>query len=177
MIYQLLHDLKRYWGDKDSLVPEEKDLLQRLTKALPTMLCERSCEQLAPGEVLVRICPDTRRQVLVCHNGDGQCACLHNGTIEEDATDVKLWLQTEGQEANGNRQALEALVDLAYNAGADGLWAERDSREVVNELIAWAFEFVHETAETDWCATDYITAIDNFYAAKKSGICKEDGTE
>ena len=101
MIYQLLHDLKRYWGDKDSLVPEEKDLLQRLTKALPTILCERSCEQLAPGEVLVRICPDTRRQVLVCHNGDGQCACLHNGTIEEDAADVKLWLQTEGREANG----------------------------------------------------------------------------
>lgn len=152
-------------------------MLQRLTKALPTILCERSCEQLAPGEVLVRICPDTRRQVLVCHNGDGQCACLHNGTIEEDAADVKLWLQTEGREANGNRQALEALVDLAYNAGADGLWAERDSREVVNELIAWAFEFVHETADTDWCATDYITAIDNFYAAKKGEIYKEDGTE
>ena len=177
MIYQLLNDLKRYWSDKESLAPEEKDLLQRLTKALPTILCERSCEQLAPGEVLVRICPDTRRQVLVCHNGDGQCACLHNGTIEEDAADVKLWLQTEGREANGNRQALEALVDLAYNAGADGLWAERDSREVVNELIAWAFEFVHETADTDWCATDYITAIDNFYAAKKGEIYKEDGTE
>lgn len=96
MIYQLLNDLKRYWSDKESLAPEEKEMLQRLTKALPAMLCEQSCEQLAPGEVLVRICPDTRRQVLVCHNGDGQCVCLHNGTIEEDAADVELWLQTEG---------------------------------------------------------------------------------
>ena len=76
MIYQLLNDLKRYWSDKESLAPEEKEMLQRLTKALPAMLCEQSCEQLAPGEVLVRICPDTRRQVLVCHNGDGQCVCL-----------------------------------------------------------------------------------------------------
>ena len=88
MIYQLLNDLKRYWSDKESLAPEEKEMLQRLTKALPAMLCEQSCEQLAPGEVLVRICPDTRRQVLVCHNGDGQCVCLHNGTIEEDAAAV-----------------------------------------------------------------------------------------
>ena len=49
MIYQLLNDLKRYWSDKESLAPEEKEMLQRLTKALPAMLCEQSCEQLAPG--------------------------------------------------------------------------------------------------------------------------------
>ena len=42
MIYQLLNDLKRYWSDKESLAPEEKEMLQRLTKALPAMLCEQS---------------------------------------------------------------------------------------------------------------------------------------
>ena len=35
MIYQLLNDLKRYWSDKESLAPEEKEMLQPLTKCHP----------------------------------------------------------------------------------------------------------------------------------------------
>ncbi len=73
----------------------------------------------------------------VCHNGNGQCLCLHNGTTEEDAVDVDLWLRSN---------------DLAYNAGADNLWEDRDSRAVNAEIVQWAEEFETEHAGTDWDA-------------------------
>ena len=83
------------------------------------MLNGRDTETLAANELLVRICPDTKRPVLVCHNGNGQCLCLHNETTEEDAVDVDLWLRSNGRECNGYNKLQEAVVDLAYNAGAD----------------------------------------------------------
>ena len=44
-------------------------------------------------------------------------------TTEEDAVDVDLWLRSNGRECNGYNKLQEAVVDLAYNAGADNLWA------------------------------------------------------
>ena len=60
----------------------------------------------------------------------------------------------------------EAVVDLAYNAGADNLWEDRDSRAVNAEIVQWAEEFETEHAGTDWDAEDYFLAIDRFYKEK-----------
>ena len=141
-------------------------ILSLVSHALPAMLNGHDTETLAANELLVRICPDTKRPVLVCHNGNGQCLCLHNGTTEEDAVDVDLWLRSNGRECNGYNKLQEAVVDLAYNAGADNLWEDRDSRAVNAEIVQWAEEFETEHAGTDWDAEDYFLAIDRFYKEK-----------
>ena len=91
---------------------------------------------------------------------------MHNGTTEEDAIDVDLWLRSNGRECNGYNKLQEAVVDLAYNAGADNLWEDMDSRAVNAEIVRWAEEFETEHAGTDWDAGDYFLAIDGFYRKK-----------
>lgn len=170
MIYNLLEDIRRRLEAKVSRTAEEEETLGRISLALPRTRRDGDAELLMPGEVLVRICPDTRRPVLVCYDDNGQCACLHNETVEEDATDVRRWLSSLGRECNGNRKLLEAVVDLAYNAGADKLWDERDSRAVVSKIIRWAGEFETAHAGTDWNGEDYLLAIDRFYQEKISDL-------
>ena len=167
MIYNLLKDIQRQLEAKQSRTEEEQETLSRINQALPTMLNGRDTETLAPNELLVRICPDTKWPVLVCHNGNGQCLCLHNGTTEEDAVDVDLWLRSNGRECNGYNKLQETVVDLAYNAGADNLWEDRDSRAVNAEIVRWAEEFETGHAGTDWGAEDYFLAIDRFYREKR----------
>lgn len=170
MIYDLLEDIRRGLEAKVSRTAEEEETLGRISLALPHMRRDGDAELLIPGEVLVRICPDTRRPVLVCYDDNGQCACLHNETVEEDATDVRRWLSSLGKECNGNLKLLEAIVDLAYNAGADKLWEDRDSRAVVSDIIRWAREFETAHAGTDWNGEDYLLAIDRFYKEKISNL-------
>lgn len=86
--------------------------------------------------------------------------------LREDAVDVDLWLRSNGRECNGYNKLQEAVVDLAYNAGADNLWEDRDSRAVNAEIVQWAEEFETEHAGTDWDAEDYFLAIDRFYKEK-----------
>nr|DAE30218.1 MAG TPA: hypothetical protein [virus sp. ct5rm7] len=170
MIYNLLKDIRLQLESKASRTAEEQEMLGRISLALPHMRKDGDAELLTPGEVLVRICPDTQSPVLVCHDGNGQCTCLHNETVGEDAIDVKLWLLSSGGECNGNLKLLEAVVDLAYNAGADKLWEDRDSRAVVSDIIRWAGEFETEHAGTDWNTEDYLLAIDGFYKEKISDL-------
>lgn len=170
MLYNLLKDIRRQLGAKTVLTAEEQCLLERIDHAVPHIRRAGDAEQLQPGEVLVRVCPDTGHPVLVCHDGEGQCTCLHNKTVAEDAADVRLWLSSLGRECNGSRKLLEAVVDLAYNAGADKLWDERDSRAVVSEIIRWAGEFEATHAGTDWDEVDYLLAIDIFYKEKISDL-------
>lgn len=125
MIYNLLKRIQNLLASKPSGTKEEQEILSLVSQALPAMLNGHDTETLAANELLVRICPDTKRPVLVCHNGNGQCLCLHNGTTEEDAVDVDLWLRSNGRECNGYNKLQEAVVDLAYNAGADNLWEDR----------------------------------------------------
>ena len=150
MIYNLLKRIQNLLASKPSGTKEEQEILSLVSQALPAMLNGHDTETLAANELLVRICPDTKRPVLVCHNGNGQCLCLHNGTTEEDAVDVDLWLRSNGRECNGYNKLQEAVVDLAYNAGADNLWEDRDSRAVNAEIVQWAEEFETEHAGTDW---------------------------
>ena len=166
MIYNLLKRIQNLLASKPSGTKEEQEILSLVSQALPAMLNGHDTETLAANELLVRICPDTKRPVLVCHNGNGQCLCLHNGTTEEDAVDVDLWLRSNGRECNGYNKLQEAVVDLAYNAGADNLWEDRDSRAVNAEIVQWAEEFETEHAGTDWDAEDYFLAIDRFYKEK-----------
>lgn len=170
MLYNLLKDIRQQLETKTSLTAEEQILLERISHAIPHIRRDGDAEQLHPSEVLVRICPDTGHPVLVFHDGEGRCACLHNETIEEDFADVKLWLSSLGGECNGNRKLLEAVVDIAYNAGADKLWEERDSRAVVSDIIRWAEEFETTHAGTDWDEEDYLRAIDKFYKEKISDL-------
>lgn len=150
MIYNLLKRIQNLLASKPSGTKEEQEILSLVSQALPAMLNGHDTETLAANELLVRICPDTKRPVLVCHNGNGQCLCLHNGTTEEDAVDVDLWLRSNGRECNGYNKLQEAVVDLAYNA----------------EIVQWAEEFETEHAGTDWDAEDYFLAIDRFYKEK-----------
>ena len=90
MIYNLLKRIQNLLASKPSGTKEEQEILSLVSQALPAMLNGHDTETLAANELLVRICPDTKRPVLVCHNGNGQCLCLHNGTTEEDAVDVDL---------------------------------------------------------------------------------------
>ena len=173
MIYNLLKSIQNLLASKPSGTKEEQEILSLVSQALPAMLNGRDTETLAANELLVRICPDTKRPVLVCHNGNGQCLCLHNETTEEDAVDVDLWLRSNGRECNGYNKLQEAVVDLAYNAGADNLWEDRDSRAVNAEIVQWAEEFETEHAGTDWDAEDYFLAIDRFYKEKTKQIIRE----
>ena len=166
MIYNLLKRIQNLLASKPSGTKEEQEILSLVSQALPAMLNGHDTETLAANELLVRICPDTKRPVLVCHNGNGQCLCLHNGTTEEDAVDVDLWLRSNGRECNGYNKLQEAVVDLAYNAGADNLWEDRDSRAVNAEIVRWAEEFETGHAGTDWDAEDYFFAINRFYREK-----------
>ncbi|WP_018667218.1 hypothetical protein [Bacteroides gallinarum] len=166
MLYKLLEDIRLRLEMKGPRTAEEQEILNRILLALPHTRRDRDAELLAPSEVLVRVCPDTGHPVLVCHNGQGQCSCLHNETVEEDAVDVKLWLLSLGRECNGNRKLLETVVDLAYNAGAENLWEGRDSRAVVSDIIRWAGEFETRHAGTDWDTGDYLLAVDGFYKEK-----------
>ena len=150
MIYNLLKRIQNLLASKPSGTKEEQEILSLVSQALPAMLNGHDTETLAANELLVRICPDTKRPVLVCHNGNGQCLCLHNETTEEDAVDVDLWLRSNGRECNGYNKLQEAFVDLAYNA----------------EIVRWAEEFETGHAGTDWDAEDYFLAIDRFYREK-----------
>lgn len=168
MIYNLLKDMQKFLEAKSGQTSEEKQMLSRINGALHPLLHEGDNEHLAVNEVLVRICPDTGHPVLVCHNGEGECLCLHNDTVEEDAVDVNLWLSSSGKQCNGNRRLLEAVADIAYNAGADNLCENNDSRTVVTSLIKWAGEFEELHADTDWDESDYLQTIDEFYKEKVS---------
>lgn len=170
MLYNLLKDIRRQLEEKMSRTAQEQETLDRINRSIPHMRRDGDAEQLMPGEVLARICPDTGHPVLVCHDGQGRCACLHNETIGEDATDVKLWLSSLGRECNGNRKLLETVVDLAYNAGADRLWENRDSRAVVSDIICWAEEFETRHTDTGRDTKDYLLAIDKFYKEKISDL-------
>lgn len=117
MIYNLLKRIQNLLASKPSGTKEEQEILSLVSQALPAMLNGHDTETLAANELLVRICPDTKRPVLVCHNGNGQCLCLHNGTTEEDAVDVDLWLRSNGRECNGYNKLQEAVVDLPTMPG------------------------------------------------------------
>lgn len=170
MIYNLLNDICRQLESKASKTAEEQEMLGRIKLALSNMRKDRDVDLLAPDEVLVRICPATRHPVLVCHDGQGQCSCLHNDTVEEDTVDVQLWLSSLGKECNGNRKLLETLVDLAYNAGANNLWKDNDSRAINTDIIRWAGEFEAKYAGVDWNEEDYFLTIDRFYEEKTSNL-------
>lgn len=170
MIYRLLEDLQKHLSGKQSLSPDEQDMLGRVNRALPEMLGDGDTEFLHSDELLVRICPGTKRPVLVCHAGGGRCLCLHNGTAGEDMLDVNQWLLSHGQNGEGCRRLLETVADLAYNAGHDNLWENNDSRTVVTGIVGWAREFEQENGGTDWNTEDYVLAVDKFYRSKVDNL-------
>lgn len=70
MIYNLLKRIQNLLASKPSGTKEEQEILSLVSQALPAMLNGHDTETLAANELLVRICPDTKRPVLVCHNGN-----------------------------------------------------------------------------------------------------------
>lgn len=163
MIHNLLKDLKTYLEAKPCKTAEEQEQLENIGKALASMLREGDNEHLGVNEILVRICPSTKRPTLVCHEGEGNCLCLHSETPEEDVRCVREWLEKEGKMPIREGKLLEALADLAYNAGAADLCDNRDSRTVMADLIHAAGEFEARHKETDWDNTDYLQEIDRHY--------------
>lgn len=57
---------------------------------------------------------------------------------------------------------VEVLVDIAYIAGEEGLFQDRDSRVVNRLIISWACEFARLHKDTDWSETDYLDIIYSF---------------
>lgn len=167
MIYALLQNMREYLLTKQILTEEELKIFSQLNEALSVIIKNDDSELLTPNEVLVRISRATKHPVLVCYNNDGTCFSLHNKTIEEDGLEIEQWLQVQGKMCVGSRKLLEAVADIAYNAGVQHLFDEQDSREVIMDLIDWAREFEKIHAETDWGEKDYMIEIDSFYEDKK----------
>lgn len=166
MIYTLLQNMRKYLSAKQVLTEEELKLFSQLNESLSVIIKNEDSELLTPNEVLVRISRATKHPVLVCYNGDGTCFSLHNKTVEEDGLDVEQWLQLQGKMSVGSRKLLEAVADIAYNAGVQHLFDKQDSREVIMNLINWAREFEILHAETNWDEKDYLIEIDKFYQEK-----------
>lgn len=61
---------------------------------------------------------------------------------------------------------VEVLVDIAYIAGEEGLFQDRDSRVVNRLIISWACEFARLHKDTDWSETDYLDIIYPFTGDK-----------
>lgn len=61
---------------------------------------------------------------------------------------------------------VEVLVDIAYIAGEEGLFQDRDSRVVNKLIISWACEFARLHKDTDWSETDYLDIIYSFTGNK-----------
>ncbi len=163
MLYELLKKHLHYLESKPDKTGTETELLTALQQAFLHIIQEKDRECLAPNEILVRICPSTGRPALVCHEGEGNCLCLHSETPEEDMRSVREWLEKEGRMPVREGKLLEAVADLAYNAGAAGLCNDKDSRTVIADLIHAAGEFEARHRDTDWDNTDYLQAIDRHY--------------
>lgn len=166
MIYTLLQNMRKYLSAKQVLAEEELKLFSQLNESLSVIIKNEDSELLTPNEVLVRISRATKHPVLVCYNGDGTCFSLHNKTVEEDGLEIEQWLRIQGKMRVGNRKLLEAVADIAYNAGVQHLFDKQDSREVIMNLINWAREFEILHAETNWGEKDYLIEIDKFYQKK-----------
>lgn len=50
-------------------------------------------EKLVSGEIIIRICPSTRKVVLAQYEGDDEVLCLHNDTIQEDVEEVMKFIK------------------------------------------------------------------------------------
>jgi hypothetical protein len=50
-------------------------------------------ENLIKGEIIIRICPITRKAVLAQYEGNDNVLCLHNDTTEQDTKEVMKFLQ------------------------------------------------------------------------------------
>ena len=50
-------------------------------------------ENLIRGEIIIRICPITRKAVLAQYEGSDNVLCLHNDTTEQDTEEVMKFLQ------------------------------------------------------------------------------------
>lgn len=61
---------------------------------------------------------------------------------------------------------VEVLVDIAYIAGEEGLFQDRDSRVVNRLIISWACEFARLHKDTDWSETDYLDIVYSFTGNK-----------
>lgn len=61
---------------------------------------------------------------------------------------------------------VEVLVDIAYIAGEEGLFQDRDSRVVNRIIISWACEFAWLHKDTDWSETDYLDIVYSFTGNK-----------
>ena len=59
----------------------------------------------------------------------------------------------------------EVIADIAYEAGHAG-YKEDNSREAINQIIAWANEFTEAHKNTDWSTTDYLETVYHFIDEK-----------
>lgn len=50
-------------------------------------------ENLRSGELIIRICPSTKKPVLCEYEGNNRVLDLHNNTLEEDVKEVMSFLQ------------------------------------------------------------------------------------
>jgi hypothetical protein len=63
------------------------------------------------------------------------------------------------------QKLLEAIADIAYNAGQKGFYSG-DSRADISEFIRWANDFEQLHKNTDWGQLDYILEIEKHTQAK-----------
>lgn len=54
--------------------------------------------KLHPGEVIVRICPETEHPVLTKYLGNDEVICLHNDTLKQDIEQVHNYLNQKSHD-------------------------------------------------------------------------------
>lgn len=64
------------------------------------------------------------------------------------------------------RNYAEALVDIAYEAGAQGFNPTGNSRDTIDTIIHWANEFTRQHQDTDWNEIEYLDTIYEFTEQK-----------
>ncbi len=78
---------------KNNLKPEEYLSHEVLNDEFPDY--PANTDFLKKDEILIRICPETKRPVLVQYTGEERCLCLHNDSEEEDRQAIDNWLATQ----------------------------------------------------------------------------------
>lgn len=91
---------------------------------------EKSAEFLSKGETIIRICPNTKRPLLVSYGGNERCLCLYDDSVKEDGQAIDDWLS-----ANSNKTMAERTEITDEDDTLESILEDSDKCESFAEVI------------------------------------------